>query len=64
MTSSIYATLMIVDGPDQELMRLWGVVGELSEELSQTRHLAVQLYTQANDAKVRVFGYRRERFRV
>jgi hypothetical protein len=44
--------MAILDGSDQELVRLLNVVAELSEELTQNRTLAVSLYTQATNAKV------------
>jgi len=44
--------MTILDGgDDQELLRLWALIAELSEELNQNRTLAVSLYSQANNVK-------------
>jgi hypothetical protein len=45
-------TIVEGSGSDQELMRLWGLIAELSEELNQNRSLAVSLYSQATNVKV------------
>ena len=37
---------------DQEILRLWGIIGELSEELSRNRALSVSLYGQVGNVKV------------
>jgi hypothetical protein len=45
--------MTIIDGTtEQELIRLWGIIGELSEELSRNRALSVTLYDQVGNAKV------------
>jgi hypothetical protein len=37
---------------DQDIMRLWGIIGELSEELNRNRALSVTLYGQVGNLKV------------
>jgi hypothetical protein len=45
--------MTIIDNTmEQELLRLWGIIGELSEELSRNRALSVTLYDQVGNAKV------------
>jgi hypothetical protein len=45
--------MTILDGnTDQELLRLWSVIGDLSEELTRNRVLSVALYNQVGNAKV------------
>jgi hypothetical protein len=43
---------IIDNATEQELVRLWGIIGELSEELSRNRALSVTLYDQVGNAKV------------
>jgi len=40
---------------DQELLRLWSLIGDLSEELSRNRALSVTLYGQVGSAKVSIY---------
>ena len=56
-------TIVEGSGTDQELMRLWSLIAELSEELNQNRSLAVSLYSQATNVKVSELSSIRERFR-
>jgi hypothetical protein len=44
--------MAILEGGDQDLLRLWNLVAELSEEINRNRTLAVSLYTQASNVKV------------
>ncbi|KAL0960999.1 hypothetical protein HGRIS_005992 [Hohenbuehelia grisea] len=43
--------MIISEHQDQDLMQLWALIGELSEQLNQNRSLAVSLYAQANNVK-------------
>lgn len=52
LEASSYTMTILDGGDDQELLRLWALIAELSEELSQNRTLAVSLYSQANNVKV------------
>jgi hypothetical protein len=47
--------MTILEGAEQEMMRLWGLVAELSEQLSQNRSLSVSLYGQVGNVKVRIY---------
>jgi hypothetical protein len=54
-------TMTILDGGDDELLRLWALIAELSEELNQNRALAVSLYSQASNVKVCYYHFDIER---
>ena len=46
--------MTIIDSTaEQDLLRLWSTIGELSEDLSRNRALSVALYNQVGNAKVR-----------
>ena len=45
--------MTIIDSTaEQDLLRLWSTIGELSEDLSRNRALSVALYNQVGNAKV------------
>ncbi|KAG7443135.1 uncharacterized protein BT62DRAFT_982274 [Guyanagaster necrorhizus] len=43
--------MTILDNNDQDLMQLWQIITELSEQLNQNRSLSVSLYAQAGNVK-------------
>lgn len=46
--------MTILDGSaEQDLVRLWALIAELSEQLTQNRSVAVALYGQVGGIKVR-----------
>lgn len=44
--------MAIVDSNEYDLVQLWGLITELSEQLSQNRSLSVSLYSLAGNVKV------------
>lgn len=44
--------MAVLDNNDQDLMQLWAMITELSEQLNQNRNLSVALYGQAGNIKV------------
>lgn len=46
--------MAVLDNNDQDLMQLWSLITELSEQLSQNRSVSVSLYAQAGNIKVNV----------
>ncbi|KAK0201681.1 hypothetical protein DFS33DRAFT_1349165 [Desarmillaria ectypa] len=43
--------MTILENNDQDLMQLWQIITELSEQLNQNRSLSVSLYAQAGNVK-------------
>lgn len=43
--------MAVLDNNDQDLMQLWSLITELSEQLSQNRSVSVSLYAQAGNIK-------------
>lgn len=48
-------TMAVLENGDQDLMQLWGLITELSEQLNQNRSVSVSLYAQADNIKVGPF---------
>ncbi len=44
--------MTILDNNDQDLMQLWQIITDLSDQLNQNRTLSVALYGQAGNVKV------------
>lgn len=47
--------MAVLENGDQDLMQLWGLITELSEQLNQNRSVSVSLYAQADNIKVGPF---------
>ena len=47
--------MAVLDNNDQDLMQLWTLITELSEQLSQNRSVSVSLYAQAGNIKVSAY---------
>ncbi|KAF9468605.1 hypothetical protein BDZ94DRAFT_1279690 [Collybia nuda] len=43
--------MAVLENGDQDLMQLWGLITELSEQLNQNRSVSVSLYAQADNIK-------------
>lgn len=43
-----------VGGGETDIARLWNLITDLNDQLNENRALAVGLYAQANDTKVRL----------
>jgi hypothetical protein len=45
--------MAVLENGDNNLMQLWSLITELSEQLNQNRSVSVSLYAQAGNIKVR-----------
>jgi hypothetical protein len=52
--------MAVLDNNDQDLMQLWGLIQELSEQLNQNRSVSVSLYAQAGNIKVNALVYEQQ----